>query len=968
MKILEYAEFIPPSDKAKYQHIRQAIERNDFQAADVKKLSNLTHGKFYRAKLDYADRLLFSIVQFEGQAYALMLEVIHQHAYHKSRFLRGASVDEALIVPADAAEAQANAAPVRFLHPERLRVHWLDKAISFDDAQHAIYLHAAPLIVVGSAGSGKTALTLEKLKQMPGEVLYVTHSAYLAQSARDLYYADGFEREGQEATFMSFREFVESIKVPAGREATWRDFSAWFDRMRQQFKHVDAHQAYEEIRGVLAADAGGALTREHYLGLGPRQSIFAANDRPSLYELFDKYRTWLGESKLYDLNLVAHDWLQHAAPRYDFIMVDEVQDLTVVQLALALRTLKNPAQFLLCGDSNQIVHPNFFSWSKIKSLFWRDPALAEHQQLQILRNNFRNSAQVTGVANALLKIKHKRFGSIDRESNFLVTPINQEAGTVSLLADDANARRELNAQTRRSTQFAVLVLRDEDKAEARKHFDTPLLFSIHEAKGLEYDNIVLYRFVSDQRTEFNDIADGVTPADLRGDELHYSRARDKTDKSLEIYKFYINALYVALTRAIHNVYLIESDTGHALLGLLNLAPNGKGSGIDTQASSVQDWQKEARKLALQGKQEQADAIERLILKTCVPPWPIFDEARLRDTLAKVYLEQAPGNKSKSQLYDYATCYDEPLLAEMLADEVGFEQARNFERLAATQGRRPYLPYFSRNFKDILGQCDKYGVEHRTAMNQTPLMAAAAAGNVPLLEALLARGADSAAVDHLGRNALHWAIATALRDRAYAATSFSNVFRLVAPPCVDVMAGERLIRIDRHQSEYLFFQIMWVLFRQCFGTAEMTDRGGIDSAMLQGAFERLPVEVVAAERTKRAYISGVLARNEVDRDYAYNRRLFKRLRTGVYQFNPALSVRRHGAQGDAWVPVFAALNLALVKETCDHHYVGHVDQLLVAGQLTAAPEPMSMTYLRAKRLAQVNMARDRAAAARKVPKK
>ena len=59
--------------------------------------------------------------------------------------------------------------------------------MSFDDAQQAIYRRPPPLILVGSAGSGKTALTLEKLKHAEGEVLYVTHSAYLAQSARDLY-------------------------------------------------------------------------------------------------------------------------------------------------------------------------------------------------------------------------------------------------------------------------------------------------------------------------------------------------------------------------------------------------------------------------------------------------------------------------------------------------------------------------------------------------------------------------------------------------------------------------------------------------------------------------------------------------------------------------------------------------------------------------------------------------------------
>ena len=123
---------------------------------------------------------------------------------------------------------------------------------------------------------------------------------------------------------------------------------------------------------------------------------------------------------LYDRNLVAHEWRRYAAPRYDFVVVDEVQDLTMVQLALVLATLKRPGHFLLCGDSNQIVHPNFFSWSRVKTLFWRDEALAQKQELKVLRANFRNGREATRVANALLKIKHRRFGSIDRESNFLV--------------------------------------------------------------------------------------------------------------------------------------------------------------------------------------------------------------------------------------------------------------------------------------------------------------------------------------------------------------------------------------------------------------------------------------------------------------------------------------------------------------------------------------------------------------------
>lgn len=335
--------------------------------------------------------------------------------------------------------------------------------------------------------------------------------------------------------------------------------------MRQQFKGIEAHQAFEEIRGVVAADADGVLSQEAYQDLGVRQSIFPAEERGKLYELFEKYRAWLAENKLYDLNLLSHEWRGEAAAR-----VGEAQDLTNAQLALILKTLKKPDHFLLCGDSNQIVHPSFFSWSKVKSLFWRDPDKAARQELKVLRANFRSSQQAKRVANTLLKIKHKRFGSIDRESNFLVDAVAGEAGTV------ANAERQGRGEERPQPKDQRLhpVRRAGDarrrKAEAKKFFHTPLIFSIHEAKGLEYENIVLYRFLSDHRAEFADIAVGVSREDLIGDDLEYRRAKDKADKSLEVYKFYVNALYVALTRAIKNVYLIEADTRHPLLNLLDL--------------------------------------------------------------------------------------------------------------------------------------------------------------------------------------------------------------------------------------------------------------------------------------------------------------------------------------------------------------------------------------------------------------
>ncbi|SMF95829.1 Superfamily I DNA or RNA helicase [Methylomagnum ishizawai] len=962
MKILEYTGLDIGKHKAQYQKILDALARDDFRQAEVKKLANIAHGKFYRAKLDAANRLLFSLVRHEGTVYALMLEVIENHAYDKSRFLRGAEVDEDKLPAVDSRDAVQDADPVRYIHPDRREIHLLDKVISFDDAQEAVYRLPPPLIVVGSAGSGKTALTLEKLKHTEGEVLYVTHSAYLAQSARDLYYGHGFDKEGQDTTFFSYREFLESLQVPEGREAGWRDFAAWFGRMRQQFKGIEAHQAFEEIRGVIAADAGGVLARETYRDLGVRQSIFPQEQRDPLYDLFEKYRAWLAEAKLYDLNLVAHEWTPAAAPRYDFVVVDEVQDLTTAQLALILKTLKKPGHFLLCGDSNQIVHPNFFSWSKVKSLFWRDPELAARQELRVLRANFRNSHEATRVANTLLKIKHRRFGSIDRESNFLVDAVAGETGAVTVLNDKDAVKKELNQKTKSSTQFAVLVMRDEDKAEARRFFQTPLIFSIHEAKGLEYENIILYRFVSDHRAEFSDIAEGVTPEDLKSDDLEYRRAKDKADKSLEIYKFYINALYVALTRAIQNVYLIESDSRHPLLGLLDTRAGSDKVEVAAKNSTLDDWQREARKLELQGKQEQADAIRANILKQTPVPWPVFDEARLRDTLVKVFREQVPGSKLKQQLYEYATCYDETVLAVLLGQEAGYEAARNFHKQRATLGYKYLMPYYGKVSKEVLQQCERHGIDHRTAMNLTPLMAASVAGNVALVEALLERGANPELTDHLGRNALHWAMVEAFREPKFAKGPFAAIYERIAPTSIDLRVGGRLVRIDRHLTEYFLFQTLWAQFRSRFLKHEWGDFPSFDTGTILETWQHLPKHVLKPERNKRQHLSNVLSRNEMDRDYAYNRRLFKRMRQGWYLFNPELSIRRKTAEGETWVPVYEALNLKLVKEFAQPPLWAYIDNLLNSAGIEP-PEGVPVACERRERRLQHDREAEAAARAR-----
>ena len=596
--------------------VRSAIAAGDFKAAAVKKL---TPTPYWRAKLDDKARLLIRFVRHDRETVCLFLEIIDNHAYDKSRFLRGARIDPDKIeqapdvTTADVLAPEAvptNAHPVRFtwLHPTRDQFVLLDKPIMFDDVQEAVRLRPAPLVLLGPAGSGKTAVTLTKLREANGRVLYVTQSSYLAQSARVLYRAHGYENDSQEVEFLSYREFLETIRVPTGTEVRVADFEPWFNRhraaLRSDVPGADAFALFEEFRGVIGARPEAPLSLEDYQALGVRQSLFPAGPaRTAVHGLFGRYVAWLNESGRYDLNLVAHAWRPLAESVYDFLVVDEVQDFTNAQLALILTTLKTPKNFLLCGDAHQVVHPNFFSWAAVRALFWQGPAAEEvgSEQISVLRANFRNTQSVTDVANRLLRIKQARFGSIDRESSFLVECASDQAGSVQLLAGKDATLRDLDTRSRASVHHAVIVLRDEDKPAAREHFRTPLIFSVHEVKGLEYPHVILFNLISGARADYAEICRDVSLADLAKENLEFRRARDKTDKSLEIYKFYVNALYVAMTRAVETLVLAESDMRHPLLSLLNLKEDKGGLSGATHTSTKQEWALEARKLGIAGQ-------------------------------------------------------------------------------------------------------------------------------------------------------------------------------------------------------------------------------------------------------------------------------------------------------------------------------------------------------------------------------
>jgi hypothetical protein len=876
------------------------LQAGDFKSADVRKMQGTG---YYRARLDIRDRLLFSFVTYDERKYLLLLEVIKEHNYARSRFLRGANVDESRFVPVEAPEQEPPTVRLTYLNNKSKVIHTLNKFISFDHFQNDVYSLQPPLIIVGSAGSGKTALVLEKLKSLHGNVAYISLSKYLVDNASSIYYASGYDNEHQETDFLSLKDYLSLWQIPEGQEVTFKHFDRWFGRYAQAVKISEPYRVFEEFKGVITGSPIHAawLSHDEYMKLGVKQSIFSLRERERLYPLFLKYVEWLKAENMYDGNILCYEYLGKVEPCYDYIMVDEVQDITNIQLKCILASLKQPQHFVLTGDSNQIVHPNFFSWSKIKTYFY-ETGDSRDSQIKILQTNYRNSLNVVALSNSLLKIKNSRFGSIDRESNYLVNTVNKDKGEVLLYLDDEKKKKELNRRTQESARYAVIVPGHTQKTEAARFFKTPLIFSVQEAKGLEYENVILVDFVSGHEAEFREIIAGVTVDDLRQEELRYNRAGDKSDKDAEIYKFYINAFYVAVTRAIKNIYIFERLSSHPALKLLQMKETKDEINIRETKSTREEWLDEARRLEEQGKHEQAEKIRAKYLG-----YEYFSPEQL-EIIKALALDPAKKEsevkKERKQLFQYAVNHRRYDWVEALA-KLQFQRAILYMKEVRAD-RREYEKHLRLGNKArVDAVIQKYGIDFTCNENVSGLMMALQYGQTDIALDLINRGASLTHTDNARRLPIDYLFASYLENRqspqkqAQLADERTLIrcWGRVLPQVIEYEYNKRRFRIGSHSM--LFFLIL--LMRntadvQPIEAKIIVQTGNDKSTLITGAFnmtvlERyaamMPDEILPPYRKKRTYINSVMAMNERSRPSPYNKAAFLRIERGWYVLNPYL---------------------------------------------------------------------------------
>ncbi|WP_353279746.1 ankyrin repeat domain-containing protein [Wolbachia endosymbiont (group B) of Xanthorhoe designata] len=621
--------------------IKDLKENNSTSQGNIKLIKGDGNIEYSRAKLSDSDRLLFTSIKHNNKDAFVILEVILNHDYHKSRFLTNREKIKNI-------EVTSEEVPDTVEIEDVPQVSCLGKFITFSAKQEDIVERVGklelPLVINGAAGSGKTSVALESLKKIKGKfeggkILYITKSENLIKESKKLleyeYYdetANEFKIAApEEIDFLSLHEFLEkrAEDIKGKKPIDRSKFFSWFNRIckKDKFKEYkkDGDKIFEEFTAVIGGgDLLGEDGKDRYGKLGNRQSMFSVDERNSIYDFFKEYRKFIEkDSEYYDPNLVAYECITEGM--YSAIVVDEVQDLTESTLSLTLKSLKDEskANFLLCGDINQVIHPSFFSLSKLKSFLCQNQCIRDQgsEVFYTLEKNYRNSEQVIELANRILHLKNYCFASEDKitvDNAFLMKSETKNKGNVGFIIDDK--KEEIAKKINESVNCAVLVLDDESKEDARKLFDTPLVFNIHEAKGLEFENVILYKFISCKA--YNEIWNIACPNKSEGEientinrirdsynerEVNTSRNKDKKDKSLEKYKFYMNALYVGVTRAVDSVYIIDDESN--LLKIIEPGEEGNVN-IEQEKSSPEEWRNKALELIEKGNIEQAELIAR----------------------------------------------------------------------------------------------------------------------------------------------------------------------------------------------------------------------------------------------------------------------------------------------------------------------------------------------------------------------
>ena len=286
------------------------------------------------------------------------------------------------------------------------------------------------------------------------------------------------------------------------------------------------------------------IPKEIYLKLDEQYCLYSSSQRELLYELTLRYQMFLSAEGKVDENDMARQFLNRLmnqkVPLFDFVIADEIQDLTEIQIYCLIRLARNRNNLLFSGDINQTIRPTYFHTGRIESILKTSNTHLGFIKHQLVKN-YRSTKEVVDLANQVVNLRIQRLG-LNKKNDYHEIPIRGEQHPIYYF--DAKHPLEMVKliETGLNRHYVAIVVPDE---EEKKNFERltqqkGAVFTVEEIKGIEKEYIICYNVMTKYKTAWETI--------LNQDVMYQNQ-----------YRYYFNLLYVALTRARHHLCFIEED-------------------------------------------------------------------------------------------------------------------------------------------------------------------------------------------------------------------------------------------------------------------------------------------------------------------------------------------------------------------------------------------------------------------------
>lgn len=346
--------------------------------------------------------------------------------------------------------------------------------------QRAIAHLSGPMMVLAGPGSGKTSVIVERTAYMineggisPANILVVTFSRAAAKEMKERF----LNFTGQQHTLITFGTFhgvfYGILKQAYGFNASNilgdDEKSAILKEMALNYGGELAEEGdfTEEIAKEISVVKGNRISLEHYYSSCCPDEVFR--------QIYQGYReVCQSRRKLdfddmilycYELFMQRKDILEAWQKKFQYILVDEFQDINQLQYDIVRMLAKPQNNLFIVGDDDQSIYHFRGARPEIMLNFTRDYPDAETVALDV---NYRCSGQILSAAMRVIGENKKRF------SKKLSTP-NQNGEAVQI-REFQNPREEYLA--------VVSELRERMENGERLEDTAILLRTNQEAEGL----------------------------------------------------------------------------------------------------------------------------------------------------------------------------------------------------------------------------------------------------------------------------------------------------------------------------------------------------------------------------------------------------------------------------------------------------------------------------------------------------